>query len=162
MDIPKIAVVVTEKHGAARRLDPAVRELLARGLVDAIQFHGDEAPGECAEMAFPYFKAVRIQGAGDIASMQGFLSPRVLADAWSATAAGGTGSRIPAELAREAGNIAPLWLAGGIGPENVGEILDGLAPELIDASSGLEESPGRKDPARLKVFFEEIRKHEKV
>jgi phosphoribosylanthranilate isomerase len=53
-------------------------------------------------------------------------------------------------------------LAGGIRPENVGEILDGLAPELIDSSSGLEESPGRKDPARLKVFFEEIRKHEKV
>jgi indole-3-glycerol phosphate synthase/phosphoribosylanthranilate isomerase len=162
MDVAKVAVVVTGTDGAARRLDPAVRELLACGLVDAVQFHGDEAPGECAEMAFPYFKAVRIQGAGDIASLQGFLSPRVLSDAWSATAAGGTGSRIPEELAREAGKIGPLWLAGGLRPENIGEVLDMLAPELVDASSGLEESPGRKDPARLKFFFEEIRKHEKV
>ncbi len=90
------------------------------------------------------------------------MCPRVLTDAWSAAAVGGTGSRVPVELAREGGRAGPLWLAGGIRPENVGEILDSLAPELIDASSGLEESPGRKDPARLDAFFQEIKKHEKV
>jgi indole-3-glycerol phosphate synthase/phosphoribosylanthranilate isomerase len=162
LDILKVAVVVSESMEGPRRLHPEVQELLASGLVDAIQFHGDETPEECAAMAFPYFKAVRIKSPGDLASMQSYFSPRVLADAWSATAAGGTGGRIPAELARQAGKVGPLWLAGGIRPENVGEILDALGPELIDASSGLEESPGRKDPARLKVFFEEIRKHEKV
>jgi len=162
LDILKIAVVVTGNDGGGRQLDPAVQELLARGLVDAVQFHGDETPEECADVAFPYFKALRIRGPGDVEAVRYYRSPRVLADAWSPAAAGGTGSRIPAELAREAGRAGPLWLAGGIRPENVGEILDGLAPELIDSSSGLEESPGRKDPARLKVFFEEIRKHEKV
>jgi indole-3-glycerol phosphate synthase/phosphoribosylanthranilate isomerase len=70
--------------------------------------------------------------------------------------------RSPEELAREAGRAGPLWLAGGLSPANVGQVLDTLAPELIDASSGLEESPGCKDPARLRIFFEEIRKHEKV
>jgi indole-3-glycerol phosphate synthase/phosphoribosylanthranilate isomerase len=162
LDVVKVAVVVSGSNGGGRRLDPAVGELLARGLIDAVQFHGDEAPEECAGMAFPYFKAMQIRGTGDIEAMKSYRSPRVLADAWSAAAAGGTGSRIPVELAREAGQAGPLWLAGGIRPENVGEILEGLSPELIDASSGLEESPGRKDPARLKVFFEEIRKHEKV
>jgi indole-3-glycerol phosphate synthase/phosphoribosylanthranilate isomerase len=177
LDILKVAVVVTgnpvignpvtgnvitgnEKGG--RRLDPATQELLARGLIDAVQFHGEETPEECAAMAFPYFKAVRIRGDREIDAMRTFRSPRVLADAWSSEAAGGTGSRIPAELAREAGRAGPLWLAGGIRPENVGQVLDELAPELIDASSGLEESPGCKDPARLKDFFEEIRKHETV
>jgi indole-3-glycerol phosphate synthase/phosphoribosylanthranilate isomerase len=162
LDILKIAVVVTGNDGGGRQLDPAVQELLARGLVDAVQFHGDETPEECADVAFPYFKALRIRGPGDVEALRYYRSPRVLADAWFPAAAGGTGSRIPAELAREAARTGPLWLAGGIRPENVGEILDGLAPELIDSSSGLEESPGRKDPARLKVFFEEIRKHEKV
>jgi phosphoribosylanthranilate isomerase len=113
-------------------------------------------------MAFPYYKAVRIRDPQDVQAIASCFSPRVLADAWSADAAGGTGNRIPAELAREAGKVRPLWLAGGIRPENVGEILDSLGPELIDASSGLEESPGRKDPTRLKTFFQEIRKHEKV
>ena len=116
-------------------------------------------------MAFPYFKAIRVRDQKDIDAMRSYRSPRVLADAWSATAAGGTGNRIPAELAAELAHgaaSAPLWLAGGLRPENIGEVLDMLAPELVDASSGLEESPGKKDPSRLKAFFEEIRKHEKV
>jgi indole-3-glycerol phosphate synthase/phosphoribosylanthranilate isomerase len=162
LDILKVAVVVTGNAKGGRRLDPATQELLARGLIDAVQFHGEETPDECTAMAFPYFKAVRIRGAGDIDGMRTYRSPRVLADAWSPAAAGGTGIRIPQELAREADRAGPLWLAGGIRPESVGQVLDELAPELIDASSGLEESPGNKDPARLKVFFEEIRKHEKV
>jgi phosphoribosylanthranilate isomerase len=44
----------------------------------------------------------------------------------------------------------------------VGEVIDDLSPELIDSSSALEESPGRKDPGKLRRFFEEIRKHETV
>lgn len=162
LDILKVAVVVTEADGGSRRLDPEVRELLALGLIDAVQFHGDEAPNECASMAFPYFKAVRVRDRQDVDAMPTYHSPRVLADAWSSAAAGGTGSRIPEELAHGAATAGPLWLAGGLRPENIGEVIDVLAPELIDASSGLEESPGQKNRARLKVFFEEIRKHEKV
>jgi indole-3-glycerol phosphate synthase/phosphoribosylanthranilate isomerase len=160
MDVLKVAVVVTD--GGARRLDPAVGELLAEGLIDAVQFHGDESPEECAAMAFPYYKAARLREPADVKGMSSYRSPRVLADAWSPAAAGGTGSRIPTELAEEVRRSGPLWLAGGIRPDNVGDIVAALAPELIDASSGLEESPGRKDPAKLAKFFEEIRSHAEV
>ena len=162
MDVLKVAVVVTEKPNGRRRLDPEVRELLVGGLVDAVQLHGDEEPDECAALAFPYFKASRVRGPDDVVGMKRYRSPRVLADAWSADAAGGTGQRVPEELARAAREAGPLWLAGGIGPANVREVIERFSPELIDASSGLEESPGRKDPAKLHKFFEEIRKHEKV
>jgi indole-3-glycerol phosphate synthase/phosphoribosylanthranilate isomerase len=162
MDILKIAVVVTEKPAGRRRLDPEVRELLAAGLVDAVQLHGDEEPGECAALAFPYYKASRIRGLDDVQGMKRYRSPRVLADAWAADAAGGTGQRLPEELARAAREAGPLWLAGGIGPANVGDVIERFSPELIDSSSALEESTGRKDAAKLRKFFEEIRKHEKV
>ena len=162
LDILKVAVVVTAGDGGDRRLDPAVQELLALGLIDAVQFHGDETPDECTAMAFPYFKAIRVRDHEDVDAMASYQSPRVLADAWSPEAAGGTGSRIPDGLAQGAAKTGPLWLAGGLRPENIGEVLDMIAPELVDASSGLEESPGKKDPARLQAFFEEIRKHEKV
>jgi indole-3-glycerol phosphate synthase / phosphoribosylanthranilate isomerase len=167
LDAIKVAVVVTGSgasggDGGSRRLAPEVQELLARGLIDAVQFHGDETPQECASMAFPYFKAMPVRSSEDIDAMRRYACPRVLADAWSAAAAGGTGTRISADLVQKLGRAGPLWLAGGIRPENVGETLDAAGPELIDASSGLEESPGRKDPARLEAFFEEIRKHEKV
>ena len=50
----------------------------------------------------------------------------------------------------------PLWLAGGLGPENIAEVVRRARPELVDASSRLESEPGRKDPARLEAFFREL------
>ena len=164
LDVLKVAVVVTPRPAPRGQpvLDPDALALLSEGLIDAVQFHGEEAPEQCASLAFPYYKAVRVRGPDDVSSMEKFLSPRVLADAWSVDAAGGTGKRIEPGLAREARKNRPLWLAGGAGPDNVGEILRDLSPELIDASSRLEESPGRKDHAKLKRYFEEIRRHGEV
>ncbi|HUI69887.1 MAG TPA: bifunctional indole-3-glycerol phosphate synthase/phosphoribosylanthranilate isomerase [Spirochaetia bacterium] len=159
IDALKVAVVVTERNNGALRLDPDVRTALDEGLVNAVQFHGEEQPDECAALAFPYYKAVRVKGAADVESMGRYHCPRVLADAWSADAAGGTGKRIPEELAKAAGDRAPLWIAGGIGPENVGEVVRTLRPELIDASSKLEAGSGVKDADKLKVFFEEIQRN---
>jgi indole-3-glycerol phosphate synthase/phosphoribosylanthranilate isomerase len=153
LDALKVAVAVT---GATGGLPPEVADLLSEGLVDAVQLHGDETAEECASLAFPYYKAVRIRDAADVAGMGAYFCPRVLADAWSADSAGGTGRQVAEDLARAAGRNRPLWLAGGLGPDNVRDVIGGLGPELIDASSRLEESPGRKDRAKLQRFFQEI------
>lgn len=157
----KVGVVVTERINDVPVLDDATKALLAEGLLDAVQLHGAERPRECPEIAFPYFKAIRARDRADVDAMAGFGCPRILADAYSDTATGGTGKRIPVDLVREIKKTRPLWLAGGIGPTNVGEVIDAFAPELIDASSGLEESSGRKDPAKLATFFQEIQRHER-
>ena len=162
LDCLKVAVVVTERDNGKPRLTQDVRAAIEESLVDAVQFHGEEAPDECAELAFPYYKAVRVKGMNDVESMGAYRCPRVLADAWSADAAGGTGKRIPHELARAVGERGPLWIAGGIGPENVGEVVRMLHPELIDASSRLEAASGVKDHGKLKVFFEEIQRNAEV
>ena len=159
LPVLKVAVVVTDRAGGAPRLAPDVEEALRDKLIDAVQFHGDEQPDECATLAFPYYKAVRVRAVDDVKEMERYGCPRVLVDAYSADAAGGTGLRVPEELAAEASRTGPLWLAGGIGPDNVGEILRRLSPELIDASSRLEQSPGSKDPAKISRFFEEIERH---
>jgi indole-3-glycerol phosphate synthase/phosphoribosylanthranilate isomerase len=164
LDVLKVAVVVAgdASRGSPVELDPEVKELLDAGLLHAVQFHGAEQPDECAALAFPYYKAVRVRGTADIEAMAGFRCPRVLADAWSAHAAGGTGQQIPRELAGEVRKRTPLWLAGGLGPDNVGEIIRELSPELVDASSGLEESPGCKDRTKLERYFREIDRHAHV
>jgi indole-3-glycerol phosphate synthase / phosphoribosylanthranilate isomerase len=173
LDIPKVAVVVTpaaaggpagRTHDAAPliALPPEVEELLSEGALDAVQLHGEETPDQCAVFPWPFYKAIRVRAAADAAAIAGFPCPRVLADAFAPGAAGGTGQRVPAELAQEAARAGPLWLAGGIGPDNVAEVIRSLAPELIDASSRLEESPGRKDHALLERYFQEINRHEKV
>jgi len=61
-------------------------------------------------------------------------------------------------LARRAAGegVRPLWLAGGMGPDNVAAVIRTHAPELIDASSRLEAEPGRKDHAKLRAFFQAV------
>ena len=47
----------------------------------------------------------------------------------------------------------PLWLAGGLRPDNVAEAIARTRPELVDVASGVESSPGVKDPAKLEAFL---------
>jgi indole-3-glycerol phosphate synthase/phosphoribosylanthranilate isomerase len=169
LDVLKVAVVVSGETGSSAGLDPELIALMEEGLLDAVQFHGDEQPDECASLAFPYYKAVRVRSLAEVAAMASYHCPRVLADAWSPHAAGGTGQSIRQDLARELAGHArearkgtPLWLAGGIGPDTVGEVMRELSPELVDASSGLEASPGCKDRAKLESYFREIEKHAQV
>jgi phosphoribosylanthranilate isomerase len=51
----------------------------------------------------------------------------------------------------------PWWLAGGLSPETVGEVLNLVHPDGLDASSALERSPGDKDIARVKAMLDAVR-----
>jgi len=48
----------------------------------------------------------------------------------------------------------PLVLAGGLTPENVGEAIGIVRPDAVDTAGGVESSPGRKEDARMRAFFE--------
>ncbi len=153
LPVPKVGVTVGPP-GA----DPGVRGLLEEGLLDAVQLHGDEGPGECAGLAWPWYKAVRLREPADVEACARYGCPRMLADAWAPGLAGGTGRPIREELleALAAEQGARLWVAGGIGPDNVRALVRRFRPELIDASSRLEAGPGVKDPALLARFFREV------
>lgn len=156
-DIPvlKVAVVVGDE-GTLGPEEGEVREALAQGLLDAVQFHGDENPQACQEFPFPWYKAFRLASTGSLTGIEDFRSPRNLVDAFDKDKAGGTGRRVSDEIVREVAKRSPLWLAGGLNPGNIREVIRQYTPELVDVSSGLESSPGKKDPDKLKQFFEEI------
>ena len=139
----KVGVAVDDASTAAA--------LRADGHLDAVQLHGAEPAARCADLAQPYFKAVRVRDRADLDRIDAYRCPRVLIDAPAA------GRRVGAELVDGAAARRPLWLAGGLDPGNVSAVIDRHAPELIDASSGLESAPGRKDPERLRAFFAAIR-----
>jgi indole-3-glycerol phosphate synthase/phosphoribosylanthranilate isomerase len=143
--------VVTETEGTAQ-----ARELLAAGLLDALQLHGEQAPAQCLESGFPHFPALRLREPADVSRAAEYDCPRLLADAWAPEARGGTGRRVPEELVDSLAAGRPLWLAGGLGPDNIREVVGRWHPELVDASSRLEASPGLKDRAALERFFAEI------
>ena len=107
-----------------------------------------------------HYCAVRVGDSADfehIASLRTQGEPRILLDAKVEGIPGGTGKQIPESLLREKAGDIPLWLAGGITPENVAAICSKFAPELIDVSSGVESEPGIKNPEKLKALFRTIR-----
>ena len=152
LPVAKVGVVVNDTTTARRLLD--------EGLLDAVQLHGDERPEECYGLAFPYYKALQVGAPDDLDRERGYRCPRVLLDAFSAAVRGGSGRRVNAGLLQRRAAAqptpAPLWLAGGIGPDNVAAIVAAHRPELVDASSGLEAAPGRKDPHKLRAFFRHL------
>ncbi len=152
LGLPKVAVVVGPGDEDTRH----AARLLQEGFIDAVQFHGTETPEQCFQAAFPYYKAARVSSPEDVDALPRYRCPRVLLDARSAKAMGGTGETIPAQTVSHAREKFPLWLAGGIGPHNVRGIVERFSPELVDVSSGLESAPGVKDPKRMKSFFKEL------
>ena len=150
----KAGVVVLKSSG--QKLPEPVVQLMLDGKLDVIQFHGNEDPGECSSIAYPYYKAVRVNNSEDIKKIEMFRSPRVLIDAFSSTSYGGTGKQIDRELIREVKKNHVLWLAGGISPDNGRGLIKEFNPELIDVSSKLEKVPGIKDHKKMEQFFKEM------
>ena len=148
----KVGVVVL-KDGES--LDPLIIDLVNRGLLDFIQFHGDETPLYCKNSGVPYYKAIRVLDRNSINLMDKYPKA-VLIDSFSEDAMGGTGKQISRELTLEARGKANLWLAGGLTPENIKNILVEFKPDLVDISSGLESEPGIKDMDKVRKYFKEI------
>ena len=86
-----------------------------------------------------------------------------LLDAHDRARAGGTGRRADWDWARRGVNAGlRLIVAGGLSAENVAELVLDVHPFGVDASSGLESEPGRKDPAKVRAFIERVREADRM
>jgi phosphoribosylanthranilate isomerase len=138
-------------------VNAVVREVGLR----AAQLHGNEdAEYASSVVAETVIKAFRVGDGFDPEAIRGFPSCRVLLDAFHPRAPGGTGTTFDWRIARRAGEIAPVILAGGIHPGNVVEAIRGALPDAIDVSSGVESSPGVKDAGRIEQLFRAVREYE--
>lgn len=123
--------------------------------LDTLQFHGDETPESCRRFApLKVYKAFRIHGLESLHALAGYQTDAWLLDSFVPGQPGGTGSTFNWDLAVEAKKLGrPVILAGGLTLENVAEAVSKVRPYAVDVSSGVESSPGRKDPARLRDFI---------
>lgn len=134
--------------------EETVRAVIEQVRPDLLQFHGGESDAWCAQFGRPYLKAIAMgEGAAALPQLRDY--PRaagLLLDGHGLGEPGGSGkafdwSLMPAELAQ------PLVLAGGLHAGNVGEAIRTARPWAVDVASGIEASPGIKDPARLAAFI---------
>jgi phosphoribosylanthranilate isomerase len=136
-----------------------------------VQLHGEygpEAPAELRRRLGAETKILRVAHfsqnveAGIRSYLEDANVAAVLIDSRTQAAVGGTGVAFDWEAARktlfaDAAIRARLIVAGGLAPENVTEAVTTLRPGGIDAVSGVETAPGRKDPAKVRAFLERAR-----
>ena len=121
--------------------------------LDVIQLHGDEGPADCDYSPRRVVKALRVKEAASLDGHAAYAVSALLLDAWVAGAYGGTGERFNWELAAAVARQRPVVLAGGHTAENVAGAVRTVRPYGVDVSSGVEASPGRKDPAKVAAFI---------
>ena len=126
--------------------------------VTLLQFHGEETPGFCTQFGVMSMKAFRIKDAASLEALPNYPTDAWLLDAYSPDAHGGTGAKFNWELAIEAKNLGrPIFLAGGLTPENVGDAVQTVQPFGVDVSSGVESAPGKKNHAKVRAFIQAVR-----
>ena len=151
---PFVMAVGLFVDAAAREIEAVLKEVH----LDLLQFHGAETAAFCARFGVPFIKAARvrpgldlIQYARDYGAARGLLL-----DAFVDGTHGGTGtafdwSLIPPDLP------LPIVLSGGLNPANVSDAIRRVSPWAVDVSSGVEASPGIKDPQKIAAFMKEVR-----
>lgn len=127
-----------------------------------IQLHGAESPEQCGQLGerFSVIKALTLEQAADSARVAAY-APHICAllidgkrpgsgQTWDWSALGRTldVQAWPAER--------PLWLAGGLDPDNVGAAIAAIQPQAVDTASGVEHD-GHLDPARIDAFCRRAR-----
>jgi phosphoribosylanthranilate isomerase len=134
--------------------DRVVQAIRDCGL-NLLQFHGEESPDYCLQFGLMSMKAFRIRDAASLQALLGYHTDAWLLDAYVPDKPGGTGETFNWDLALEArGWGRPIFLAGGLTPENVAQAVRRGRPYGVDVSSGVEAAPGRKDHAKVRAFIQ--------
>lgn len=141
--------------------DDVLRDTLATAPLDIIQLHGAETPQRVAQVkaltGLPVMKAVGVAVPGDLDGLwdYGLVADMLLIDAKAPPGAalpGGNGLPFDWRLLSGRRILKPWLLAGGLTPDNVAEALRLTGASGVDVSSGVEATPGVKDPALIRAF----------
>lgn len=151
INCPLFVAVITDTRSSEYK---TAVEYFEKGIIDAIQFHG------CSGNLSMGYEVLKLGAEEDLKVLESKYikgAARVLLDANVKGKDGGTGVCIPADLVEKAAAMGRLWLAGGINDRNAAEIVSSFPPELIDVSSGVEESIGKKDHDKIKRLLEAVK-----
>lgn len=136
--------------------------------LDRIQLHGNESPECChrirEEVGIPIIKVMHVDDQGESSGEVGAYASvvdAVLLDSGAGPLKGGSGQtfswdKIPSLVDPWQKEGIPVWIAGGLHPENVAELVRRFAIAGVDTSSGVETAE-KKDPKKMATFVERVR-----
>ncbi len=145
--------------GVFMNQDPeAVSELVHYCGLTVVQLHGQEPPEYCEVMPIRVVKAFQVKP--DMGPE--FLEPynevvsAFLLDTYHKEMAGGTGETFDWSIVEKLQPSKPVILAGGLNIDNIGAAIKQVRPFAVDVNSGIEMSPGRKDPEKIEKLFQQV------
>lgn len=138
-------------------------DVAKKGFISALQLHGDETPAFCqklAERGISFAKALPVTEQESLVEVPDFFTHTLILDSVSSHGFGGTGQTFPWALGQRFVKTHPtlrVILAGGLTPENVARAVQEVRPFGVDVTSGVEVTPGRKNPGQLQAFIDAAR-----
>ena len=134
-----------------------IEHVISRINIDYIQFHGAESAEFCTSFAVPYIKAIPM---GDEAQAEEMIEAHrnsadiLLLDGHRVGTPGGQGVAFDWRDLSKIG--VPVFIAGGLTPENIEQAIVQCRPQGVDVSSGVESTVGVKDHGKMKAFAEAV------
>jgi phosphoribosylanthranilate isomerase len=154
--VTKVALVVDAA-------DDALDDIVSNAPVDLLQLHGTESAGRVRALkrrfGLPVMKTVSIAGPADIDVARRYegVADRLLFDAKApagATRPGGNALTFDWELLGGETWHLPWFLAGGLEAATLAEAVRVSGAKAVDVSSGVEDMPGVKNPAKIRAFLD--------
>ena len=144
---PEVLTVGVFRNEAPSR----VVDIANRAGVKAVQLHGNERPEEAIEIARSIRRVYKAFPAGSplVQRALEYPSDMVLVD----SAQPGSGEVFDWSMVEDVPAGLKVILAGGLTPDNVAHAIEVVNPWGVDVSSGVESSPGRKDPRKVRAFI---------
>lgn len=137
--------------------EATIRNVLDHVSLDILQFHGEESADFCQQFNKPYIKVFRVKTRDDLIKIDNYGSASAwLFDSYHDQVYGGSGEVFNWSLIPK-GAKRPIILAGGLTSKNVTDAIAQVKPYAVDVSSGIECSPGIKDPVKMQAFMQAVR-----
>jgi phosphoribosylanthranilate isomerase len=147
----RVGVFVDEGYGEIAAAAEA-------GGIDLVQIHRPLRREDFDAIALPIIAVARVCADGLALPRQEDLGRcrALLYDTLDPLRAGGSGVAFDWRLAAGESVSVPIFLAGGLTPENVGGAIRQARPAAVDVASGVESAPGVKDPEKMRRFIEAV------
>jgi phosphoribosylanthranilate isomerase len=146
--------------------DATIENIVETLRPDILQLHGKETTARLRDIkqkfGLPLMTALPVETAADLAALPGYASvvDRILFDARApkgATRPGGLGATFDWHVLEKLDLALPFMVSGGLHADNVAEAVQVTRAGGVDVSSGVERSPGIKDPELIRAFIRAAR-----
>ena len=120
--------------------------------INRVQLHGNESPELCRRLPWPCIKTFRFNEHVQPELMPDYPVHAFLIEGFHGELYGGGGVKADWRRVATLHGYGRIILAGGLTPDNVREAIATVSPYAVDVCSGVEDTPGRKDAAKVRAF----------